>query len=70
LGLTAGIWYGAGAIGAPSVHYAHGNVGLGLASFGLRTLVPPVSALFGLVGVCVGRGDFERDCVVDGSVGG
>lgn len=70
LGLVAGVWYGVGAVGAPAVHYAHGNVGLGLASLGFRTLIPPLTGVFGLVGVCVGRGDFERDCVVDGLVGG
>ena len=70
LGLVAGVWYGAGAVGAPAVHYAHGNTGLGMASLGFRTLIPPVTGFFGLLGVCVGRGDFEHDCVVDGYVGG
>lgn len=70
LGLVAGAWYGVGAVGAPAVHYAHGNVGLGMASLGFRTLIPPVTGFFGLIGVCVGRGDFEHDCVVDGYVGG
>ncbi len=70
LGLVAGVWYGVGAVGAPAVHYANGNVGLGMASLGFRTLIPPVTGFFGLIGVCVGRGDFEHDCVVDGYVGG
>jgi hypothetical protein len=70
LGLMAGVWYGVGAVGAPAVHYAHGNTGLGMASLGFRALVPPVTGFFGLIGVCVGRGDFEHDCVVDGYVGG
>src|SRR5688500_11890832 len=39
LGLAAGVWYGVGAVGAPAVHYAHGNVGLGMASLGFRTLI-------------------------------
>ena len=70
LGLVAAGWYGVGAVGAPAVHYAHGNTGLGMASLGFRSLVPPVTGFFGLIGVCVGRGDFEHDCVVDGYVGG
>ncbi len=66
LGLVAAAWYGVGALGAPAVHYAHGNGGEGAASLGMRLMIPPLSGFFGFVGTCLGRGDFEHDCVVDG----
>jgi len=70
LGLVGATWYGLGAVAAPAVHYAHGNAGVGAASLGLRVLVPPVAGFFGFLGTCMGRGDIEHDCVVDGYSGG
>jgi len=70
LGLIGATWYGLGAVGAPAVHYAHGNAGVGAASLSLRVLVPPVAGFVGFLGTCMGRGDIEHDCVVDGYTGG
>lgn len=70
LGITAATWYGLGALAAPAVHYAHGNGGIGGASLGMRLFIPPLVSLFGFVGVCVSRGEFEADCRRDGLTGG
>lgn len=49
LGLTS---LGAYALGAPIVHFAHGNAGRGFASLGIRTAAPIVSGVAtGLLGV-------------------
>ena len=70
LGITAATWYGLGAVAAPAVHYAHGNGGIGGASLGLRLFIPPLVSLFGFIGVCTSRGEFEDDCRQDGLTGG
>jgi hypothetical protein len=70
LGITAATWYGLGAVAAPAVHYAHGNAGIGGASLGMRLFIPPLVSLFGFVGVCTSRGEFEADCRQDGLTGG
>ena len=52
--------YVIGSIGAPIVHFVHGNVGLGFASLGSRLILSPLGALIGLMGACAGtagRGD-------------
>lgn len=69
-GLIGATWYGLGAVAAPAVHYAHGNAGVGAGSLSLRVLVPPAAGFFGFLGTCMGRGDIEHDCVVDGYTGG
>lgn len=70
LGIAAATWYGLGAVAAPAVHYAHGNAGIGGASLGLRLLIPPLVSLFGFIGVCTSRGEFEAECRRDGLTGG
>jgi hypothetical protein len=70
LGLAAAIWYGVGAAGAPAVHYAHGNRGVGFESLSMRLLLPPLTAFVGFLVVCSSQNDFNHDCVVQGySVG-
>lgn len=70
LGIVAATWYGLGVLAAPAVHYAHGNGGIGGASLGMRLFIPPLVSLFGFVGVCTSRGEFEADCRRDGLTGG
>jgi hypothetical protein len=69
-GLATGIWYGVGAVGAPAVHYAHGNRKAGLASFAIRTLMPPVTGFAGFSMSCLVQGRVTHDCVVQGYSGG
>lgn len=68
-GLTGGVWYGVGATAAPAVHYAHGGIGEGVSSFGLRLLAPPTVGMFAFLGNCLGS-RFDKGCAVDGFVGG
>lgn len=41
-----------GMIGAPIVHFAHSNIGLGFASLGARLLLSPLGAVLGIIGAC------------------
>jgi hypothetical protein len=67
LGMTAGTWYGIGALGAPAVHYAHRRWYIGLADFGMRALAPPLIGFFGLLASCWSNHDsFEVSCARSG----
>ncbi len=44
--------YVIGMIGAPIVHFAHSNLGLGFASLGARLLLSPFGAVIGIIGAC------------------
>lgn len=66
LNVLAATWYGASAVAAPAVHYAHDNWPLGLAAFGMRALAPPVIGFFGLVAACTANAEFEGDCARPG----
>jgi hypothetical protein len=65
-GMVAAVWYGGGAIGAPAVHYAHGEGGVGAASFGLRLLMPLLSGFVGWIAACTSNSDFDSDCARSG----
>jgi hypothetical protein len=69
IGLVGGVWYGIGGVGAPTVHWAHHQTGLGLASLGFRTLAPPFVGSLGALGHCVGS-EFDDGCASDGFAGG
>lgn len=58
-----------GLIGGPVVHFVHGNVGRGFASFGLRALVGPLGVLPGLMGYCAATGG-ESGCARAGALWG
>jgi hypothetical protein len=58
--------YSIGVIGAPIVHFVHGEVGTGFGSFGLRLLAGPAGALPGLIGYCAASGG-AKDCVAQGA---
>jgi hypothetical protein len=55
-----------GSIGAPIVHFAHSNVGLGFASLGMRLILGPMGALLGLLGACAGTAG-SAGCVEQGA---
>lgn len=69
-GLATATWYGIGAVGAPAVHYAHGNRKAGVASFAMRSLLPPAVGFAGFSTVCLVQGRVTHDCVVQGYSGG
>ncbi|HKU45111.1 MAG TPA: hypothetical protein VJR89_43425 [Polyangiales bacterium] len=58
-----------GFIGAPIVHFAHGEIERGFGSLGLRLLVGPLGAVFGLMGYCAATGG-ATDCSGDGALWG
>jgi hypothetical protein len=62
----AATWYGASAVAAPAVHHAHDNWPLGMASFGMRTLAPPVAGFLGLLAACTANGHFDGECARPG----
>jgi hypothetical protein len=62
----AATWYGVSAVAAPAVHYAHDNWPIGMASFGMRTLLPPVFGFFGLLASCTANEEFEGECARPG----
>jgi hypothetical protein len=55
-----------GSIGAPIVHFAHSNVGLGFASLGMRLFLSPMGAVIGLMGVCAATAGSD-DCAGEGA---
>ncbi len=59
------ITWGAGVVGAAAVHAAHRNGRFGLAGAGMRLALPPISALFGVAGNCLGKPD--EPCSADGA---
>jgi hypothetical protein len=61
-GLVAASWLGVGAVAAPAIHYAHGSTGQGLASLGLRLIVPPLTGIVGFIGSCLSNERFDEDC--------
>jgi hypothetical protein len=66
LGLATAIWYGVGTVGAPVVHYAHGNRKRGMASFATRALFPALTGFSGFVLICGVQGEIRHDCVEQG----
>lgn len=68
-GLVGGVWYGVGAVAAPTIHYAHSRVGPGAASFGIRTLTPPIAGTLGMAANCLGQ-EFSDGCASHGFVVG
>lgn len=60
------IGYTVGFIGAPIVHFTHGDVVEGLASLGTRLLIGPMGALGGLIGYCSATGG-AHDCAAHGA---
>jgi len=61
------IGYTVGVIGAPIVHFAHGKVGFGFLSLGLRALAAPLlGVLPGLAGYCAATGG-ASDCAEHGA---
>jgi hypothetical protein len=62
-----------GTIGAPIVHFAHSNIGLGFASIGARLLLSPIGAVLGIIGACgpsAGSDDCTAECAQWGLLGG
>jgi hypothetical protein len=55
-----------GSIGAPIVHFAHSNIGLGFASLGMRLILGPMGAVIGLMGTCAGTAGSDH-CARDGA---
>lgn len=55
-----------GAIGAPIVHFAHSNIGLGFASLGMRLILGPIGAVIGLMGTCAATAG-SHDCAGEGA---
>jgi hypothetical protein len=58
--------YLVGSIGAPIVHFVHGNVGIGFASLGTRLIIGPMGAVFGLMGACAATAGAD-DCAEHGA---
>jgi hypothetical protein len=58
--------YAIGVIGAPIVHFAHGNIGFGFASLGMRLLLSPIGAVIGLIGACSAAAG-SKDCPAEGA---
>ena len=58
--------YLVGTIGAPIVHFVHGNIGIGFASLGVRLIIGPMGALFGLIGACAATAGAD-DCAAEGA---
>jgi hypothetical protein len=58
--------YPIGFIGAPIVHFSHGEVARGFGSLGIRLLVGPMGAVVGLMGYCAASGG-ARDCAAHGA---
>jgi hypothetical protein len=58
--------YVVGLIGAPIVHFVHGEVERGFGSLGMRFLVGPLGAVFGLMGFCAATAG-ATDCAGDGA---
>ena len=69
-GLVAASWYGLALVGAPAVHYAHGQGGLGLADVALRGLFAPLAGVVGVVSSCIARDDRDRSCGTSGWTAG
>jgi hypothetical protein len=55
-----------GSIGAPIVHFAHGNVGRGFASLGVRLGLSPIGAVLGVIGACAGTAGNDH-CASEGA---
>jgi hypothetical protein len=55
-----------GTIGAPIVHFAHSNIGLGFASIGARLLLSPIGAVLGIIGAC-GPTAGSHNCTEEGA---
>jgi uncharacterized membrane protein YeaQ/YmgE (transglycosylase-associated protein family) len=55
-----------GSIGSPIVHFAHGNIGFGFASLGMRLILGPMGAVIGLIGACAGTAGSD-DCASEGA---
>jgi hypothetical protein len=70
LGLVMATWYGVGIVGAPAIHEAHRHWPIGLADFGLRTLIPPLVGVGGILAACVAHDEFDHRCARDGLAGG
>jgi hypothetical protein len=58
--------YVIGSIGAPIVHFAHSNIGLGFASLGMRLFLSPMGAVIGMMGACAGTAGSD-DCASEGA---
>jgi hypothetical protein len=70
-GLT-GAGYVGFALGAPVIHWVHGNVGKGFGSLGIRVGAPPTLALFGALGGVIadgGRGNTGDSALTGAWVG-
>jgi hypothetical protein len=62
-GTTAAVVFLAGySLGGPTVHWAHGNVGTGFASLGLRVGLPLTGALLGAAAADCGSGGGGEFC--------
>src|SRR5690606_31567395 len=68
LATVARTGYGVGGVGAPAVHLAHRRLGMGATSFYLRTGVPVVTSLFGVLAACGRRK--KGGCADDGAAAG
>jgi len=58
--------YLVGTIGAPIVHFVHGNIGIGFASLGVRLIIGPMGSLFGLIGACAATAGADG-CAAEGA---
>lgn len=63
-------WYGVGGVGAASVHFAHGQLRMGLVDLAIRSTLPTGTGLLGLLANCAPHGHFDGDCSKDGMTGG
>jgi hypothetical protein len=61
--------WGLGMVGSLAVHSAHENGVLGLAGLGARLLLPPLGAVLGVAGHCLGVGG-DDPCSADGGTWG
>lgn len=61
--------WGFGMVGSMAVHGAHENGVLGLGGFAARLLLPPIGAVFGVAGHCLGVGG-DDPCSADGGTWG
>lgn len=66
-GPTAGVAVAGYVLAAPIVHFAHGNVGRGFGSFGIRVGSPIVCTL---IGAAAGSGKGNSDILDTGALGG
>jgi hypothetical protein len=66
LGTVTGTMYGVGMIGAPVVHFAHGQTRLGFGSLGMRMLMPPLMSLGGITASCLAQ-EFDSPCSSQGA---